>query len=231
MLAYPRQAILDTLVKPINSGAKLVNSAFLLPGQTGYDADIAQSGVSDFTSGTQAQRTAAALALVKQVTGDNTPSVNIKLLFGQPSNTRRVNEAALVKTEEAKAGFNVDTTPTAGWSGYLDDNSFDAQFFAWCPSSVAQTGTNANFQSDGGNNHIGYKSSAMDAILAKIETETSASKVLTYYNQADKLLIDDAITLGIFQHPAVTAYNKALKNVKPAPLTPNLVWNYWEWKY
>jgi peptide/nickel transport system substrate-binding protein len=48
---------------------------------------------------------------------------------------------------------------------------------------------------------------------------------------AEKLLADDAVSLPIFQHPAVTAYNSALKNVKPAPLTPNIVWNYWEWKY
>ncbi|MEY4337315.1 MAG: hypothetical protein RL680_210, partial [Actinomycetota bacterium] len=32
-------------------------------------------------------------------------------------------------------------------------------------------------------------------------------------------------------HPGVVAVNKDLKNVKPAPLSPQMVWNYWEWTY
>ena len=234
LLAYPRQQILTNLIKPVNSSAVLVNSAFTLPGQTGYAQIVKSSGVSKFTAGTQAQRTAAALALVKKwypaASADNAV-VDINLLFGQPTNTRRVAESLLVKAEEAKAGFNVEITPTAGWSAYLDDNSFDAAFFAWCPTSVSQTGTNANFQSDGSNNHIGYNSDAMDAILKSLEGPLTDAQITAKYLAAEKLLIKDAVTLGIFQHPAVTAFNKTLKNVKPAPLSPNLVWNYWEWHY
>jgi ABC-type transport system substrate-binding protein len=142
-----------------------------------------------------------------------------------------VAESLLVKAELAKAGFNVDVTPTSSWSGYLDDNSFDAAFFAWCPSSLAVTGTNANFQSDGSNNHIGYNNPKMDDILKSLEGYLTPAGQTAAYLAAEKLLIQDAVTLGIFQHPAVTAHNSALKNVKLAPLTPNVVWNFWEWKY
>ncbi|MEN9711124.1 MAG: hypothetical protein RL441_1116 [Actinomycetota bacterium] len=234
LLAYPRKAIVDTLIKPINPKAVLVNSAFLLPGQPGYTTVVAKSGVSKFTAGTQADRTAKALALVKKYypsAAAGSDSVNVKLLFGQPSNARRVAESLLVKAELAKAGFNVDVTPTSSWSGYLDDNSFDAAFFAWCPSSLAVTGTNANFQSDGSNNHIGYNNPKMDDILKSLEGYLTPAGQTAAYLAAEKLLIQDAVTLGIFQHPAVTAHNSALKNVKLAPLTPNVVWNFWEWKY
>jgi peptide/nickel transport system substrate-binding protein len=47
----------------------------------------------------------------------------------------------------------------------------------------------------------------------------------------EKELMKDAVSLPIFQHPGVTAVNKKLQNVKPNPLSPTLVWNYWEWKY
>ena len=67
--------------------------------------------------------------------------------------------------------------------------------------------------------------------LKKLEGKLSSADLIKTYVAADKQLITDAVTLSIFQHPAVTAYNSALKNVKPAPLTPNLVWNYWEWTY
>ena len=234
LLAYPRQEIVDKLIKPINSKAVVVNSSFTLPGQTGYTTIVAGSGVSKFTAGTQATRTAAALALVKKhypaAAADNAV-VKVRLLWGQPSNTRRASEAALVKAEEAKAGFDVDATGTSGWSGHLDSNTYDAQFFAWCPTSTSQTGTNANFQSDGGNNFLGYNNAAVDDTLKSLETKLTASQITAKYLAVEKQLIADALTLPIFQHPAATAVNSALKNVKPAPLSPNLVWNFWEWKY
>ena len=234
LLAYPRQDIIDTLVKPVNSSAVLGNSSFLLPGQTGY-TEVAAYTKSIYATGTQASRTAKALALVKKHfpgARAGSKSVTVNILWGQPSNTRRANEFQIARNELAKAGFNLTNAGgTSGWSAYLDSNSYDAAFFAWCPSSVSQTGTNANFKSDGGNNLIGYNSKAMDAILDKLETKLTPAQVTAAYKAADKLLADDAVTLPIFQHPAVTAYNSALKNVKPAPLTPNIVWNYWEWKY
>jgi peptide/nickel transport system substrate-binding protein len=234
LLAFPRQEIVDKLVKPINSKAVVVNSSFTLPGQTGYDTIVKSSGVSKFTAGTQATRTAAALALVKKhypAASAENPVVPVTLLWGQPSNTRRASEAQLIKAEEAKAGFNVTNTGTSGWSGHLDDNKYDAMFFAWCPTSTSQTSTNANFQSDGGNNFIGYNNPLMDSTLKSLEQKLSASQITAKYLAAEKLLISDAVTLPIFQHPAATAVNSALKNVKPAPLSPTLVWNFWQWKY
>ncbi|MFM5903544.1 MAG: ABC transporter substrate-binding protein [Microbacteriaceae bacterium] len=234
LLAYPREDIVGALVQPVNENAVVVNSSFLLPGQTGYNT-VAAYTKSVYASGTQDKRTASALALVKKYfpkAKAGSKSVKINILWGQPSNTRRANEFQLAKAELAKAGFDLTNAGgTAGWSGFLGDNSYDAAFFAWCPSTVSQTGTNANFQSDGGNNFIGYKSAAMDKLTKKLETNLTDAEVISTIKAAEKLLADDAVSLPIFQHPAVTAYNSALKGVKPAPLTPNIVWNYWEWSY
>jgi peptide/nickel transport system substrate-binding protein len=233
-LAYPRQDIIDTLIKPVNSGAVLANSSFLLPGQTGYTTVSAYTK-SIYATGTQKTRTAKALALVKKyykTAKAGSKSIRVNILWGAPSNTRRADEFQLARFELGKAGFDLTNSGgTNGWGGLLDSNAYDAAFFAWCPSSVSQTGSNANFKSDGGNNLVGYKSAAMDKILDKLETKLTAAQVTSYYKQADKLIADDAVTLPIFQHPAVTAHNALLKNVKPAPLTPNIVWNYWEWSY
>ena len=131
----------------------------------------------------------------------------------------------------AKAGFKVDAVPTTGWSTKLDNTEWDAEFYAWCPSSVTQTGTNANFLSDGGNNHMGWKINALDTVLRSLEKVQSDAAVNRTIIQAERIISDQALTLAIFQHPAVTAFNSTLKGIKPAPLTPNLVWNFWEWTY
>ena len=146
-------------------------------------------------------------------------------------NARRAAEAALVVPALAKAGFKVNAAATTGWSGKLDNTEWDAEFYAWCPSAVLQTGTNDNFLASGGNNHMGWNFPALDSALRKLESVKSDAVVNQYTAAAEHIVNDNALTLAIFQHPAVTSYNSTLKNVKPAPLSPTLVWNYWEWTY
>ena len=235
LLAYPRQEIVDKLVKPINSKAVVINSAFLLPGQTGYDEIVAKSGISKFTAGTQKARTAAALALVKKhypTASASKSVVNIKMLWGSLANTRRAAEYQLVIAAEAKAGFNVTNPNYPGsWGAELDNNDFDVAFFAWCPTAVSQTGSNANFQSDGSNNHLGFADKVVDRATHKLETKLTDAEITAQYLVVEKKIVSEAVTLSIFQHPAVTAFTATLNGVKPAPLSPNLVWNFWQWHF
>ncbi len=232
LLAFPRDAIVSKLVKPINSKAVVINSLFTLPGEAAYNTIVKSSGVSVYTAGTQATRTAAAKAIMTKYGYSAANKLPVKLLWGQPSNTRRAAESQLIVAEAAKAYFDVNGTGTSGWSGYLGDKSYDASFFAWCPSAVSQTGTNANFLSDGGNNFIGYNGgAAFDANLKSLGALLTPAQITAKYLAAEKTLMKDAVSLPIFQHPQITSYVKTLKGVKPAPLVPNLVWNYWEWHY
>ena len=233
LLAYPREEIVEKIIKPVNPNAVVVNSTFVLPGQANYDKITAGNGSKKYSEGTQEQRTAAALKLVRSVypkASATNPGFTVKLMVPSP-NARRAQQAALVVPALAKAGIKVEALPTTGWSGKLSSNAFDAFFFAWCPSSVTQTGTNANFQSDGGNNFYGWKNATLDSTLKKLESVIPDAAVDRYYIQAERIITDQAWSLGIFAHPAVTAFNSSLKGIKPAPLTPNLVWNFWEWSY
>ena len=237
LLALPRQSVVNKEVAqaydPSNQAdATVMNSNFLLPAQPGYGTVTAGSGVSDYTDGTQAQRTAAALKLVQKwypsaSAGSNT--VAIKMLF--KNNARRIGENLLIAAEEAKAGFKVSTTGNAKWSSLLDDPSYDVAMFAWAPQVVSQTGNNANYQSDGGNNHYGWNDPALDKILHSLEAPLTTAQITAKYLAADKIIMDSAWTLPLYQWPSVAAYSSKLKNVKPSPLIPNMVWNYWEWHF
>ena len=234
LLSIPRQTIVNKLIKPINPRAVVVNSVFLLPGQNGYNTVVKSSGVSRFTAGNEASRRAAALKLIQKhypEAGDGTKTVRVNLLWGGPTNQRRAAQAQLIIDATSKVGFDVVAPGSASWPSLLTSNDYDAQFFAWCPTSTSQAGTNANFKSDGSNNFIGYNNPVMDSILDKLEGKLTANQVTAQILAAERQLMNDAVTLAIFQHPAATAHNSALKNVKPAPLSPNLVWNFWEWKY
>ncbi len=232
LLALPRGDILDSQVKPFNPSGVVMNSHFTLPGQTGYSTIVAGSGVSEYTTGTQAERTAKALALVKKyypTASATVQPVDIKFLF--KGSQRRIDENKLIAAEEAKAGFNVSTTPNAAWSSNLSNVSYDLAMFAWAPSSVSQTGTNANFQTDGGNNHSGWGNAELDKILHSLEAYLTPAQITAKYLAAEKIVNANYYTLPLYQWPTTIAANTALKGIKSAPLTPNVVWNFWEWHY
>ena len=233
LLAYPRAEIIEKIIKPINPTSQLMNSLMVFNSEPSYKNIIAKSGVSKFTEGTQASRTATALALVKKHYPDaaaGSGSVKIKLLFGAPSNSRRVSQSQLAKAEWAKAGFDVDVTPTSGWSSFLEDPKYDAAFFAWVKNAVLQSGNVGTYETQ--TNLQGYSNATIDKLYKELgATPLTAAQITAKYLQVDQELFKDAVTLPVFQHPSANGVSAKLMGVAPSPLSPNLVWNLWDWYF
>ena len=231
LLAIPRQEIVEKLIRPITPNAEVLRSTFMAPSQEGYDRLAATNG-SIFYEGDQDRKNAKALRLIKRHFPTASPSNPLKVKVLVPgNNTRRAAEFALVKANAIKAGFDLVGDVQAAWPGRIQNSEYDAVFFAYVASSVAQAGSNANFTIGGGNNRMGVALPALDTILNKLQFPLDNRQYVSLLIQAERIIHSEGITLGVFQFPAVTAYNKDLKGVKPAPLTPTLVWNYWEWSY
>jgi peptide/nickel transport system substrate-binding protein len=233
LLSYPRDEIMAKIIKPINAKSELMNSLMVFNSEPSYKEITAKSGVSKFTAGTQATRTASALALVKKYFPDaaaGSGSVKIKLLFGQPSNARRVSQAALAKAEWAKAGFDVDVAPTSGWSSFLEDPKYDVSFFAWVKSAAFQSGNVGTYETQA--NLQGYSNATIDKIYKELgASPKTPAQIATAFATVDAELIKDAVTLPVFQHPSANGVNAKLQGVAPSPFSPNLVWNVWDWYF
>jgi peptide/nickel transport system substrate-binding protein len=233
LLSYPRAEIIEKIIKPINPTSTLMNSLMVFNSEPAFKEITAKSGVNKFSQGTQASRTAAALALVKKhfpAAAAGSGSVKIKLLYGLPSNARRVSQAALAKAEWAKAGFDVDATPTSGWSAFLQDSKYDATFFAWVKSAAFQSGNVGTYETQA--NYQGYSNATIDKIYKELgATPLTAAQITAKFLQVDQELIKDAVTLPVFQHPSANGVNAKLQGVAPSPFSPNLVWNLWDWSF
>ena len=230
-LAIPREEIVEKLIRPINPNAVVLGSTFLSPGQEGYDRLVAANG-SGFYQGSQDVLNAKALRLVKKHFPSASPSNPLKVKVLVPGNNpRRAAEFALAKANAIKAGFDLQGDVQASWSPKIQLSEYDVKFFAYCQTAVSQTGTNSNFKLGGGNNRDGVNLPNLDAILDKLQTPMDNRTLVSTVIQAERIIHAEGLTNGVFQFPAVTAYNKNLKGVKPAPLSPTIVWNYWEWAY
>ena len=237
LLAYPREEIVNKIMKPINPNAIVLGSTWTLPGNPAYEAVAAANGSSYYSEGTQAQRTAKALKIVRQyyptagVKGA-TP-IKVNLLWGSPGNARREAEAALVIAAEKLAGFAVTAPATKGWGGKLDSSDYDAHFFIFNQTATPQDAQAcATFQDGGGSNYTGYVNAKVEDACKQLQAKTlPQSTVNRLQIVAERQINSDAFFLGIFQNPQVTAYNSELKGIKPGKVSPALFWNFWEWSF
>ena len=231
ILAIPRDEIMTKLIAPINGVTKPINSTWVSPGSALYEKVTAANGSAFYNRGTQDSRNASALALVQKYYPNALKSpIKVRVLV-PGNNPRRASEFALAKANMAKVGFDLVGDVRTDWPSKLGNSDYDAYFFAWVASSVTQRQSAAVFDTDGGNNILGYSNPAVDAIIATLDAPLKETILSQKYIAIERLTNADAITIGVFVHPGVVAVNKDLKNVKPAPLSPQMVWNYWEWTY
>ena len=232
LLAIPRQEINEKLIVPINPSAPMsLGSTFIAPGFDGYERLVANNG-SSFYVGTQDALNAKALRLVRKYYPTASASNPVKVTVLVPGNNpRRAAEFALAKANALKAGFDLVGDVQASWSPKIQLSTYDAQFFAYCPSAVTQAGSNSNFQLGGGNNRNGINLPQLDAILNKLQLPLDNRAYISTIIAAERIIHAEGLTSGVFLHPAVTAVNKDLKGIKPSPLSDDVVWNWWEWSY
>ena len=231
LLALPRNEIMEKLIAPINGVSTPIQSTWLSPGSAAYDKLIAANGSAFYSRGTQETRNASALALVQKYFPNALKSpLKVRVLV-PGNNPRRASEFALAKANMAKVGFDLVGDVRTDWPSKLGNSDYDAYFFAWVASSVTQRQSAEVFDTNGGNNIIGYSNPAVDGIIKTLDVPMSEPLLIAKYIQIERLSNADAVTIGVFVHPGVVAVNKDLKNVKPAPLSPQMVWNYWEWTY
>ena len=231
LLAIPRDEIMEKLIAPINGETEPIRSTWLAPGSAAYNKLIAANGSAFYSRGTQESRNKSALALVRKFYPNALKSpLKVRVLV-PGNNPRRASQFALTKANMAKVGFDLVGDVRSDWPAKLGNSDYDAYFFAWVASSVNQRQSAEVFDTNGGNNILGYSNKAVDAIIATLDSPLSESQLVNKYIQIERLTNADAVTIGVFIHPGVVAVNKDLKNVKPGPLSPTMVWNYWEWTY
>ncbi len=231
LLSVPREEITEKLIRPINPDAVVLGSGIMTPGQAGYDRLVANNG-SSYYVGDQDVLNAKALRLVKKSFPNASPSnpIDIKVLV-PGNNPRRAAEFALAKANAIKAGFNLIGDVQASWSPRIQNTEYDAKFFAYCSGAVLQSAGSGLFKLGGANNRDGINFPALDKLFDKLALPMAPNAVVTVLIAAERIIHAEGLTIPIFQFPSVVAYNKNLKNIKPSPLVPMIVWNYWEWSY
>ena len=230
LLAIPRAEIMEKLIKPLNPDIPVLNSFLTVPGEPGYEQIARNNGMS-YYSGSQANLNKRAAALVKKWYPDAMTNP-IKINMAVPANnTRRADQFALIKANARKVGFDVNGEVTVLTGANFIQTKFDAAFFGWAASAVLQSRNLAVYTAGGTGNYYGGVFPEVTKVYEELGRPLSPSVLTQNYIKIERPWISNAATLPIFQHPQIVAVNPDLNGVKPSPLSPQIVWNYWEWRY
>lgn len=220
----PRADIIDKIIKPLNPTAEVRESFTIVPGSPMYAGVTTSNGMKAAYPQVDIEKAKALLAEA----GVEAPSVRI---LYHKSNTRRVQEFQLIKESAEKAGFKIVDNASDAWSDKLGDKTYDVAFFAWASNSTAITESDANYRTATvPNNFGGYSNKQVDTLFDELQGTTDLAKQEQLIGQIEKLLVDDAFGLSIFQFPKVVASSKKVQNVSAIALVPTYYWNFWEWK-
>ncbi len=222
----PRDEIVEKLIQPLNPNAEVRNSLLAIPGSPAYAPIVADNGSAEFAE----VDIDGARALLEEA-GVEGP---IDVMFWYPEgNARRAAQYELIATSAALAGFNVIDDSEPNWA-FTDTeanpiNPHDAVLFAWASTSLALTGSDQMFGTDKPSNFGGYSNTDVDRLLADLETELDPDAQVQIQLEVEQNLWADAYGITIFQFPGLTAWDKGVEGIAPAPLSPYYFWNFWEW--
>lgn len=219
----PRQAILDSLVTPVQADADLLDSFVLRPGADGYAEAIAGNGSADF----RATDVAAARELLAAA---GNPSPEVCILY-DPADLRRVEMFVLVQESAARAGFRVTDCSRADWRGLLGvSGAYDAALFAWDTTRLGPAAVAAVFRSDSAVANLNhYSNPDADALIDEISATDDADEQTRLLTELDGILWADAYGAPLFAHPTLTAVSDRVDGVSRSPLARGVFWNAWQW--
>jgi peptide/nickel transport system substrate-binding protein len=212
----PRQQILDSIVTPVDSKAKVLNSQIFLPNQEQYEGSVKQNGSDKYDK--------VDIDGAKQLLGGQTPTVRI---LYNTNNPNRVDEFQAISSSAAKAGFKVVDAGSPDWSKLLPGGNYDASLFGWISPGAGTTQLPQVFASQGGGNYNGY--TGTNDLALKSQTTLDKDELTKIEYQIDKKAFADAYGLPLFQLPGVFATTARVQGVKYNGGQSGPFWNFWEW--
>lgn len=228
LLTVPRQQILDSLIKPMDPEAEVLNSQLYVASDTeNYDDAVSKNNSDMYPS----DDIDANIEKAKELLDGKTPTVRI---LYNTANPNRVNSFAMIQESASKAGFDVVDAGSEQWSSLLPtgkDGGYDASIFGWVSSGIGNSSLGQIFKEGSSSNFNSYSNDIVNANADEIMVTLDQARIEELKKEADGEIFKDAYGLPLFQSIAVTSYNSDLTGVKPKPGQYPLTWNIEEWDF
>ncbi|MDQ1687373.1 MAG: glutathione transport system substrate-binding protein [Frankiaceae bacterium] len=229
--AVDREGLVNRTVKQFSSKATVLNNRMLLPGQPGYQDNVASKGFGkgDLAGAkkilTDAGYTGVGTAL-KNKAGQAVGPLRFRYTVG---NQIRQTEGELLKATLAQLGITMNIQSTDDLGGTLDGRDFDIVVFGWVGSPFPYSSNQSIYSTRQGQNFGNYSNAQVDKWLADAAIELDASKAQELLNKADAQITEDAATLPLYQKPTLLAFYDKYGNVRDNATSVGPTYNIQQW--
>lgn len=220
MKTIPRQQILDSIIKPLDPNATVLNSTQFVNGEQGYDEVIKMNGSDQYNE--------VDIEGAKQLLAGKTPEVRIMY---NKDNPNRLNAYTLIAASAAQAGFKVvdGGLGASDWGDALGTGTYDATIFGWISSGVGNGSLSQIWGAGQASNFNRYNNAEVTKLGTDVLQSLDEQERIQMRQQADKLIWADAYGPPLFQSVAVDAYGPNVTGIKFMPNQTGVWWNFWEW--
>ncbi len=221
-LCLPRQSIVDSLIKPINPDAVVMNAREVFPFQDNYEDVVSQAYDGRYDEvdieGSKAKIEESGIA---------TP-VEVRIGYRAP-NQRRSETVAAIAASCKDAGFDVKDSGSADFfEKDLVNGDYEVALFAWAGSGQIASGQ--NIYSTGLPQNFGeYSNKDVDAAWGTLAGSLDPAVHEDQTILIEKLLWDTLYGIPLYAHPGVVAYDSKLENVRPTSTQDGVSWNAGQW--
>ena len=221
-LCVPRQKIVDDLIKPVDSGAVVMNAREIFPFQEGYEEVVSETydGRYDEANLEEAEAKFAEAGLEE--------GTKVRIGYLTP-NTRRSDTVAVIKASCDKVGFEVvDVGSGTFFDEELGDGDYELALFAWSGSGQKASGENI-YATGFPQNYGKYSNETVDEAWG-----TLASSLDTAVHDEQRVIIekelwDTLYGIPLFAHPGIVASSVSVENVRATATQDGVYWNAEQW--
>ena len=214
----PRQQLVDSLIKPVNPNAEVLNSQLFIPAQPAYAEAIATNGSDAYAE--------VDIEGAKALLNGATPTVRVMYNINNPN---RVDSFEAIQASAAQAGITVVDVGREDWGSQLGSDIYDAVIFGWISPGVGNGTIPQIFASFGGSNFNKYKNDRVDAIARTIPVTLDAAEIDSLTVEADGHLFADGDGLPLFQSAGLEAHTDRVQGITYMGNQTGPIWNFWEW--
>ncbi len=222
-----RQQIVDTLVKPLNPDATVLENRMYIPAQPQYKDTSNGQGTFDIEAAKKLLTDAGFTFGADGIAEKDGKKLTLRLGRRDP-NPRRQSTNELTIASCKAAGFDLKDDAANDFNSVrLPASDYDIALFAWVATPFQSSSTSI-YVTGGGQNWNNYDNPKIKELFDQANVEFDATKRADLMNQIDATLWDDMATLPLFQFQDLVAHNNAIGNVKyNGPL--GVTWNANEW--
>ncbi|KJS53161.1 ABC transporter family substrate-binding protein [Streptomyces rubellomurinus] len=222
--AINRDAVIRSDLNGLDWPAVPLNNHLLVANQNAYRDN--SLGLARFDPAEAARKLeAAGWKLEGDVRKKDGHELNLRMVV--PAGvTQAQNEAASTTRMLKDVGIKVTTVTAAAnefFDKYVNQNNFDIAAYSLLGTPFPASGNRSNFVQNGGTNHVGAGSAAVDSALDRAAAAPDAATASEAINQADAELWKVAGMLPLYQRPQLMGARADLANIGAQGLS-DIVW-------